>query len=132
MKTDTVFKRAFNDSLDLLSRLEDGQELPSENTLSFQLQVSRTTVRKVLAELPAQGTIAEAGSKRLVVADRVPARRFPDAETVPLSAQVEHRFMEWMHRENPRPGTSINELELARQFGVANTSNREFLTRYKR
>ena len=132
MKSDTVFKRAFNDALDLLSDLNEGQALPSENALSFQLQVSRTTIRKVLAELSAQGTIAEEGPKRLVVANRIPARRFPDAETVPMSAQVERRFMDWMLRGNPRPGTTINELELARQFGVATTSIREFLNRFQR
>ena len=52
MKTDTVFKRAFNDALDLVSKLEDGEPLPSENSLSAQLGVSRTTVRKVLADAP--------------------------------------------------------------------------------
>ena len=31
MKTDTVFKRAFNDALDLMSRFELGDPLPSEN-----------------------------------------------------------------------------------------------------
>ena len=46
MKTDTVFKRAFNDALDVVSRLKEGEQLPSENTLSLQLGVSRTTVRK--------------------------------------------------------------------------------------
>ena len=55
MKTDTVFKRAFNDALDLVSRLSEGEQLPSENTLSVQLGVSRTTVRKVIASLEAGG-----------------------------------------------------------------------------
>ena len=48
MKSDTVFKRAFNDAVDLVSKLEDGERLPPENTLSAQLGVSRTTVRKIL------------------------------------------------------------------------------------
>ena len=49
-----------------------------------------------------------------------------------MSAQVEKRFMEWMLRDNARPGTAINELELARQFGVATTGIREFLNRFQR
>ena len=49
MKTDTVFKRAFNDALDLVAALAVGESLPSENALSARLGVSRTTVRKVLA-----------------------------------------------------------------------------------
>ena len=55
MKTDTVFKRAFNDALDLVAGLEVGESLPSENALSARLGVSRTTVRKVLASLRCAG-----------------------------------------------------------------------------
>lgn len=40
--------------------------------------------------------------------------------------------MEWMLRDNTRPGTLINELDLARNFGVATTSIREFLNRFQR
>ena len=40
--------------------------------------------------------------------------------------------MEWMLRDDARPGTAINELELARQFGVATTGIREFLNRFQR
>jgi DNA-binding GntR family transcriptional regulator len=58
--------------------------------------------------------------------------RFPESETVPPAAQVEKRFMEWMLRDNARPGTAINELELARLFGVATTGIREFLNRFQR
>ena len=58
-------------------------------------------------------------------------QRFPEAETVSSSAQVERRFMEWMLRENAFPGTTINELDLARRFGVATTGIREFLNRFQ-
>ena len=83
MKTDTVFKRAFNDALDLLSELGDGEPLPSENALSAQLGVSRTTVRKVLATLAsARHCRAERGrSASFGRAARQP-QRFPEAETV--------------------------------------------------
>ena len=37
MKTDSVFKRAFNDGLDLISSLRDGEPLPSENELGARL-----------------------------------------------------------------------------------------------
>jgi DNA-binding transcriptional MocR family regulator len=66
MKTDTVFKRAFNDALDVVSKLEEGEPLPSENTLSARLKVSRTTVRKVLSTLAARGVISGAPRQRLV------------------------------------------------------------------
>ena len=51
MKTDTVFKRAFNDAVDLVAKLGDGEPLPSENALRVKLGVSRTTVRKIIATL---------------------------------------------------------------------------------
>ena len=49
-----------------------------------------------------------------------------------MAAQVEKRFMEWMLRGQCASGHSINELELARQFGVATTGIREFLNRFQR
>jgi DNA-binding GntR family transcriptional regulator len=132
MKTDTVFKRAFNDALDVVSKLAAGEPLPSETTLSARLGVSRTTVRKVLSTLTARGVISGASPRRLVQSVHGQAERFPELETVPTAAQVEKRFMEWMLRDNARPGTSINELDLARRFGVATTGIREFLNRFQR
>lgn len=132
MKTDAVFKRAFNDGLDLISGLRDGEALPSENELGARLTVSRTTVRKILSTLEARGVVGGSGRQRFVRSTEAALPRFPEAETVPMSEQVEKRFMEWMLRDNARPGTSINELELARQFGVATTGIREFLNRFQR
>jgi DNA-binding GntR family transcriptional regulator len=132
MKTDTLFKRAFNEALDLISKLGDGKPLPSENTLSAQLGVSRTTVRKVVSTLAARGLVTGSGRQRVVRPPHGVMQRFPEAETVPMAAQVETRFMEWMLRDNARPGTAINELELARQFGVATSGIREFLNRFQR
>ena len=40
--------------------------------------------------------------------------------------------MDWMLRGNATPGTMINELELARKFGIATTLIREFLNRFQR
>lgn len=132
MKTDTVFKRAFNDALDLVDKLGDGEKLPSENALRARLGVSRTTVRKVLSTLAARGAVAGSGRQRIVRSSHAGSPRFPQAETVSMAAQVERRFMEWMLRDNARPGTAIHELELAREFGVATSGIREFLNRFQR
>ncbi len=40
--------------------------------------------------------------------------------------------MEWMLRDDASPGSTISELDLARRFGVATTSIREFLNRFQR
>jgi DNA-binding GntR family transcriptional regulator len=130
MKTDTVFKRAFNDALDLVAALEH-EQLPSENKLSGQLGVSRTTVRKVLSMLAERGIVSGSGRRRIIRSAAKQVQRFPEAETVSMGEQVEKRFMEWMLRDNARPGMAINELELARQFGVATTGIREFLNRFQ-
>jgi DNA-binding GntR family transcriptional regulator len=130
MKTDTVFKRAFNNTVDLISEFKDGEPLPSENALRSRLGVSRTTVRKVIATLADRGAISGSGRQRIVRSIHGALQRFAEAETVSASAQVEKSFMEWMLRDNARPGTTINELELARQFGVATTGIREFLNRF--
>lgn len=132
MKSDTVYKQAFNDMLDLIERLELGGPLPSENDLSARLGVSRTTVRKVLAELASRGIVSGDGRQRVVTASVASDAHFPAGETVSASAQVEKRFMEWMLRGDARPGSQLNELELARQFGVGTTGIREFLNRFRR
>ena len=132
MKTDAVFKRAFNDAADVISSLRDGEPLPSENELGARLNVSRTTVRKILSSLEERGVVGGSGRQRFVRSAGAKLKHFPEAETVPMSEQVEKRFMEWMLRDNTHPGTSINELELARQFGVATTGIREFLNRFQR
>jgi DNA-binding GntR family transcriptional regulator len=72
------------------------------------------------------------GGRQRLVRSTETMQRFPDAETISRAAQVEKRFMEWMIRDNARPGTAINELELARKFGVATTGIREFLNRFQR
>jgi DNA-binding GntR family transcriptional regulator len=132
LKTDAVFKRAFNDAIAVVSALGAGAQLPSENEFGTRLNVSRTTVRKILAALEERGAIGGRGRQRIVRSADATAMRFPEEETVPMSEQVEKRFMDWMLRGNTRPGTSINELELARQFGVATTGIREFLNRFQR
>ena len=132
MKTDAVFKRAYNVAVDLVSKLGNGDPIPSENALSAQLGVSRTTVRKVLSTLTERGVVSGGTGQRVVRSTRKTLRRFPEAETIPPAAQVEKRFMEWMLRDNARPGMAINELELARQFGVSTTGIREFLNRFQR
>ena len=132
MKTDTVYKQTFNAMLDVLSGLKRGSVLPSENELSDRLGVSRTTVRKVLAWLTDNGYVRSEGRGRVFAATVPKSARYPEIETESTSEQVEKRFMEWMLRGDAQPGSQINELEMARQFGVATTGIREFLNRFRR
>lgn len=132
MRTDTVYKKAFNRTATML---RDGQlagELPSENELRRRMCVSRTTVRKVLRELVHRELITERDGLRATGRAVDDHDYYPDVETTSRAKHVEQQFMEWMLRGDTRPGTSINELELARQFGVATNGIREFLIRFSR
>jgi DNA-binding GntR family transcriptional regulator len=131
MKPDTVFKRTYNDAIDLLGQMTPGQCLPSESQLCLALDVSRTTVRKVLRALTEAGLISDPAEKRLL-APANKATRFGDTETIPQSKRFEQAFMSFVFHGNARPGIFLNELELARRFGVATTMVREFLNRFQR
>ena len=132
MKTDSVYKRAYNASLPLFRQLGTGAVLPSENELATTLGVSRTTVRKVLAALVRRGYLIARENARIV--SDLPGQddAFPEAETLPASQRVEHCFMDWIVRGDVQPGAQINELDLARQFGVGTNGIREFLNGFRR
>lgn len=132
MRNDTVYKQAFNQMITLLQTGPADLHLPSENALRRMLDVSRTTVRKVLHELALHGLIREQATGWTLLRRPADAARFPQTETTSRAAHVEQQFMEWMLRADTTPGTLINELDLARQFGVATSGIREFLIRFSR
>ncbi|HLQ19760.1 MAG TPA: GntR family transcriptional regulator [Tabrizicola sp.] len=132
MKTDTLYKRTYNDALDLLQKVRPGDCLPSEAQLCLVLDVSRTTVRKVLRALAGADLISDPIDKRRLAKVPDGTDRFQEAETVSPSDRFEREFMSYILRGNARPGTFLNELELARRFGVATTMVREFLNRFHR
>jgi DNA-binding GntR family transcriptional regulator len=132
MKTDTLYKRTYNDALDLLQKVRPGECLPSEAQLCLVLDVSRSTVRKVLRALAEAGLISDPVAKRRLAKVPDGRDRFLDAETVSPSDRFEREFMSYILRGNARPGTFLNELDLARRFGVATTMVREFLNRFQR
>jgi DNA-binding GntR family transcriptional regulator len=132
VKTDTVFKRALNRTLELIAKGDVKLEHASENELRRRVGVSRTTIRKVLQELQARAIIVEKGKTRSSGRRITESDYFPGAETMPKHQRVERQFMEWILRGDARPGEIINELELARQFGVSTNAIREFLNRFSR
>jgi DNA-binding GntR family transcriptional regulator len=131
VKTETVYKRAFNQMLAFVSAAPAGSPMPSENDLSNRMAVSRTTVRKVLRQLEARRIVSPGAAKVILRRPRA-GDAFPDDETLSAATQIESRFMEWMLRGGLAPGSAINALELGRQFGVSTTAVREFLARFAR
>jgi DNA-binding GntR family transcriptional regulator len=130
MKTKTVFKRSFNQCLDLLAEMKVDDVLPSEPAIADRLGVSRTTVRAILSELVRLDMVASRGRTRRLA--RLPRRDdyVSDGDLEPLSDRVERQFMAWMVGPDCSPGHVVNGLDLARQFGVSTSSVRDCLNRF--
>ena len=132
MKTNTVYKRAFNRCLSLLAHRAPGEWPFSEAELAEALEVSRTTVRAVLATLAANGLVRTSGARRFLLRAPEAADYFPEPQTETVAELVERRFMQWVLQGDCQPGQTINASELARQFGTSTTAIREYLTHFSR
>ncbi len=134
MKGETVFKKAFNGVLDHISSPDKRISLESETYIADLLQVSRTTVRKIIKELERRRLISRKSAERDWRILRRPRRGdyFPLGDTVTTADHIEQRFMEWMLRGDRKPNQHINGLELAREFGVSTGAIREYLNRFAR
>ncbi|MCK0196973.1 GntR family transcriptional regulator [Ancylobacter sp. 6x-1] len=131
MKGNSVFKRCYNHCLDRLAQMAPGAGLPSESELAQRLEVSRTTVRAVLAALAERGIVRAAAGRREVLRLPAAADYFPDPQTMSAVASVERRFMDWILQGDFRAGQLLNTAELARQFGTSTTTIREHLAQFQ-
>ena len=129
MRTDAVFKRAYNDFLDHLSDMPLGSRLDSEHAMARTLSISRTTVRKILETLLENGLVDIDEDQHKVVANHPDEDAFfPEDETEQAREIVEKSFMDLVLREEIRPGQHISTAELARQVGVSSSVVREYLS----
>lgn len=132
MKDNSVYKRAYNSCLDIVSSLEPGALLGSEPGLAKRLDVSRTTVRTILATLDSVRMVHVDGREKRILRHPTAAEYFPDIETESSSELIERRVKEWILAGDLKPGDAINSLELARQFDVSTSGIREYLNRFSR
>nr|WP_305123437.1 GntR family transcriptional regulator [Roseomonas sp. GC11] len=102
----------------------------SEAELAEQLEVSRTTVRAVLAGLGEAGILEARAARRLVLRHPQAQDFFPDPQTESVGQVVERKFMQMVLQGDYRPGQMVSTSELARQFGASTTAVREYLTRF--
>jgi DNA-binding GntR family transcriptional regulator len=130
MKANTIYKRAYNRCLTLLAERPEGEWACSEAELAQVLDVSRTTVRAVLASLAERGILATDGLRRCLRRHPQEADYFPEPQTETVAELVERRFMDWVLNGDCRPGQTVNASELARQFGTSTTAIREYLTHF--
>ena len=128
-KTNNLFKKAFNR---YLQTLQVDMELPSEPEIALRLGIGRSTAHAVLDELQRSGIIVWNKQQKTVLRDPRPEDYFPESATNSLHEVIEQHFMQMILSRDAAPGMHINELELAREIGVATTSVREYLIRFSR
>jgi DNA-binding GntR family transcriptional regulator len=132
MRGRTVYKQTFNAMLDVVGELKKSSSLPNEAALARQFDVSRTTVRKAVAEMRERKLIKNVEGIWIVARRPKKSEHFSTSETVSTAVRVEKLFMDWMLRGDRKPGDVVNGLELARQFGVSAGAIREYLNRFHR
>ncbi|PKU24968.1 GntR family transcriptional regulator [Telmatospirillum siberiense] len=130
MKTNTIFKRAYNRCLAGIAERRIGDDLGPETALAQSLAISRTTVRSILDALIDAGIVTVAGRQKIVTRYPEEVEYFPDFQTESVEEIIERKFMEWTLRGDCRAGQHINGLDLARQFGVSPSAIREYLNRF--
>lgn len=131
-RNNSMYKDAFNRSLDHIGTLKIDAKLPAENELSRQWQVSRTTIRAVLTQLNERKVILWEGRQKTIL--RHPKKRdyFAQEETISTRQRVESQFMEYILGGDLKPGTILRESDLVREFGASTSAVREFLIQFSR
>lgn len=130
VKTNTIYKRAHNQCLDLIREVPLGSAFGTEVALARDLGVSRTTLRQVLDDFVRKGYLQLVDRRKMVIHHPDAAEAFPLEETESIESVVERKFMEWTLRGDCRVGQPVNGLDLARQFGVSQSAMREYLRRF--
>jgi DNA-binding GntR family transcriptional regulator len=128
-KANNLFKNAYNR---YLYTLRIGMELHSEPEIALHLGIGRSTAHAVLDQLQRSGIIAWNRQQKTVLRDPQQEDYFPQSETNSLHDLIEQNFMQMILSRDAAPGMHINELELAREIGVATTSVREYLISFSR
>lgn len=126
-----LFKGLSNRLLQMLEALEPGAVLGSELDLARRLEVSRTTVRAVLAHLAEKGILTWEGREKRLLRAPKPSDYFDEDETKALQAQAEEMFLAWVLQGDIPPRTVLNESDLARRFNLPLGAVREFLIRFE-
>ena len=93
MKSEVVFKRAFNNFLDYIDSSPHRASLESESHLADFFKISRTTVRKVLNALDSRQLISRSKSGLIIARRPGGADYFPPEDTVATADRVEKQLM---------------------------------------
>ncbi|MEP2706548.1 MAG: GntR family transcriptional regulator [Roseibium sp.] len=126
-RTDDRFRSAYNTLLDICADMNAGEQLPAENALATQMEVSRTIVRAALQKLDSEKLVQWDGRRKTLIKVPEAKHRLATAQSVPSNEELEHQFLEWILRFDVPEGTTLNVAQLSRQFGVPAYSLQEFL-----
>lgn len=120
--------RAYNSFLENCEGMKKGQNLPSENMIAQDLQVSRTVVRGVLTRMSEVGLVHLEGRAKTI---QRAVRKSDFIEEPPAFLgidELENRFFDWVLRMDVPPGTVLNVAQIAKDFHVATHTLQEFLS----
>ncbi|MTJ82362.1 MAG: GntR family transcriptional regulator [Telmatospirillum sp.] len=126
-RSSNVFRRTTNLLMTHLKDQPVGAVVPSETALSRTLDVSRTTVRRVLQHAQDNGILATSGAGVTIRRHPVPEDFFSDTQISSRPELIENRFMDLVRRGDLRPGQQFSEADLARLSQTSTASVREFL-----
>ncbi len=126
-RTDSRFRTAHNQMLDLMAPLVPGALLPPETRLSDQLRVSRTVVRAAMQRLATRGVIALEGRHKHLLRPPTADDRLPERDDYIGLAALEGRFLGWVLRFDVPAGTALNVAQMAKEFSVPPHMLQEFL-----
>jgi DNA-binding GntR family transcriptional regulator len=127
LNSGTLYKKAFNQALDVMSSVRIGGTVPSETELSSHIVVDASTVREIFRDLEGRGIIGGVGGSRVIY--RAPTLHdvFPEYETISAAGLAQRRLMQWMVAGDIAPGAVIDPLNLSRELDVSTIGIREFL-----
>lgn len=128
----STFKESYNRALDLVNQIGPEGSLPTENSLSRDWDVSRTTVRTILSNLDEADIIDWSGRQKMVLRPARKEEYYSDSETATAGDKLSSLFMQHILAGELAPGTALHESELMKQFNVSSTVVREFLIRFSR
>jgi GntR family transcriptional regulator, transcriptional activator for L-galactonate catabolism len=121
--------KSTNNLLDFLKELKDVPcGLPSASIISTELDISRTTVQKIIAILLEKGLARQDGTNKILLRRPEKGDYFsPEESGNSKSDQVEKQVLKKLSAYELRPGDRFSELELARELGTSTIIMREAL-----
>ncbi|MFW2589875.1 FCD domain-containing protein [Sagittula sp. SSi028] len=126
-RTDTRFREAYNDILTFCEALGIDASIPSETRLAEKVGVSRTVIRRCLAQMQDNGLISWEGRDKHLLRHPVKADRMSLPEAAQDRRDLEQRFLDWVLRFDVPANTPLSVAELSRTFDVPQHDFKEFL-----